>query len=121
MHIKIVAITMDEKIFPEHQIAYIGSRTEISCFSDIEPKWVKDKMDVAPTMYSFNFILFKDVSEKDSGDYICGGRNFEGFFFAASTLLVAGREKYSNYINANTKALKKVQYGNRCYFIQTAV
>ena len=71
-------------------MAYEGSTVTISCFTDSKPTWYKDYVPIDLSLYRVNFIILRDISDKDSGKYVCEGSNDEGLFRSISTLFIGG-------------------------------
>lgn len=60
-------------------MVFEGSMATISCFTDTMPLWTKDYKEVDASMHRLNFILIRDVSDKDSGKYTCVERGITPF------------------------------------------
>ena len=79
-------------VHPKHQVVPIGEDTLVSCFSAVEPRWVKNGR-ILRVITLFNTLKFTNITEEDGGVYTCRGyldergtREFE----AKANLLVGG-------------------------------
>lgn len=81
-------------VSPTHQVAYVWTRVYIKCFSRTQVKWTNEKGNqLYFYMTSGNDIMFRSVTEKDSGYYTCHGTlDDSGRSFQASSHLIVGCE-----------------------------
>ena len=80
-------------MFPENQIAYVGSSVYITCHSFYKPKWSKNGTPLHKGSVVMKSLQISDVQESDSGSYICEGVHNDGnrtAFKSQSELYVGG-------------------------------
>jgi len=59
-------------VYPEQQVAVVGGQAFITCYSRIEPTWMKDG-HILQLITLFNTIKLSNITESDGGVYTCRG------------------------------------------------
>ena len=62
-----------EAIFPEYQLAYLGTSPSIFCNSSTLPKWSKDGIPMGSISHNPYYIYYNKIREVNSGRYKCEG------------------------------------------------
>ena len=76
-------------ISPIYQIAYVGSKVAITCFSTFPPGWRKNGNKLLNLTDAS--MVINSASFEDNGTYVClGGYESNEIFLAYSVLLVGG-------------------------------
>jgi len=83
------------RVYPTHQLSYVGGFVRITCYSRIKSKWTKDGLPMPLTLalVASKYLLLHNVTLAASGIYTCHGSSIDediGRFTASSELIVAG-------------------------------
>ncbi len=80
------------RLNPQHSVALEGEVVTLTCKSHTDPQWSKEEGRINSHSVFQNSLLLYEVTEEDSGRYICYGTYPSGELFDESaTVLVGGR------------------------------
>ena len=78
------------KIIPHLLLVHPGEPAQFYCDSQTRPTWLKDGSEPANAFFLQESIVFRSVTQDDSGIYECDGRSHDGEDFNAFAELAVG-------------------------------
>lgn len=78
------------EVIPPIQHAYIGTTVVMHCISTIVPLWTKIGGKICGIKDQTPVLILENVTEFDSGSYVCSGRNAVGDIFMKKSELYVG-------------------------------